>query len=312
MHVFVSILASFSLPMLITGSLVWPVLASLASIVVALLLCKLLPRPLLLLRRRWCPSGGRGVERFNMLLLAALSVLCALCSALVGSSDLLGCFCAGLVVSQLDVKVTSTSSAPDGAGRGGVAEDGPTDAAEDAEDGKAGACQGGAPTIHASFVRHFGSLCRWGTALFFAATIGFGVPSFFAAGGGLFAPEALTKGACMAVAAIVGKFLCALAVFPFSASNVWRFGWAMNGRGEFSFLIAAVALEDGVLGSADFAAAVWGAFIASLVAPFAFRGCCGCRRRCRKQARETETEGETTGRGVASESGVELPLVASM
>lgn len=173
-------------------------------------------------------TSARQRARFNNLILVVLALLLSWSCAAIGSSDLLGCFLAGVVGTQLDVDVP------------------------------------------VKFQRHFGSLTRWGSALFFAATIAFSLPSF--SGGGLFTSGALQKGALMTVAAVVGKMvpLMFLAT-PFSTLNCLKFGVAMLGRGEFSFLIAAEAKADAVVSEEDFSAAIWGAFVSSLIAPFLFR-----------------------------------------
>ena len=63
----------------------------------------------------------------------------------------------------------------------------------------------------------------------------------------------------MIVAAVVGKIfpLCLLAT-PLTTHNSLKFGVAMLGRGEFSFLIAAEARRDNVISEEDFSAAIWG------------------------------------------------------
>ena len=112
---------------------------------------------------------------------------------------------------------------------------------------------------------------QWGLRLFFSVTIAFTVPSLYQ-DGGLFSAEPFWKGLALTVAAIVGKL--AVGVFagpPLTFSGFLKLGWAMNGRGEFSFLIAQEASDEGVLSAEDYSAVVWAILLTSLTTPFAFR-----------------------------------------
>ena len=82
------------------------------------------------------------------------------CVAWVGSSDLLGCFFAGLIFST-------------------------------------------EPRVFPIWQKHTHQLVRWGGALFFAATIGFGVPKL-SQSGGLFEVNAVARGAALTAVAILG------------------------------------------------------------------------------------------------------------
>ena len=174
------------------------------------------------------PATSPREEVGMLVLLAILVVGLGFACALVGSSDLLGCFVAGFALASFDAAKTG-------------------------------------------FETYFGTLTRVGSALFFAATVAFTVPSFLSETGGLFEPEALAIGAVLTVVAIVGKLAIGCFVSPLTWDRAMAFGWAMNGRGEFSFLIAAEALKEGVLTPAVFSGAVWGALLSSAVAPFGFR-----------------------------------------
>jgi hypothetical protein len=93
----------------------------------------------------------------------------------------------------------------------------------------------------------------------------------------------------------------------------------MEGRGEFSFLIATQALDSGVIGNDDFAAAVWGAFISSLLAPFAFRyvqggggGGCWLKRKSTgalASGEQVDPDEEETGGTCTGGKGAELEEV---
>ena len=87
-----------------------------------------------------------------------------------------------------------------------------------------------------------------GSALFFGSTIGFTVPSL-TAGGGLFSLTALTHGVVLGIVAILGKFALGFYATPLTCVSFCVLSFAMNGRGEFSFLIAAEASSDLILDS---------------------------------------------------------------
>eukprot|EP00944_MAST-04C_sp_MAST-4C-sp1_P011558 g11558.t1 len=205
-----------------------PIVGSLGSIVTGLLMIFfVLPKPLLLLRSK---IPVKQQSNMYIILLLALSICFAWLCAIVGSSDLLGVFTAGLVVGNtLDFNDVSKA-----------------------------------------FEKNFGVLTTHGTSLFFACTIGYS----FAVGSsdGMFSGPAIGKGAILTLVAIVGKMLpLGLFAKPLTLNNFLKFSFAMNGRGEFSFLIAKEAKEQGILNSSDFSATIWGAFVSSLLAPFLFR-----------------------------------------
>jgi|EP00945_MAST-04E_sp_MAST-4E-sp1_P000517 Kef-type K+ transport system membrane component KefB len=122
-----------------------------------------------------------------------------------------------------------------------------------------------------AFKTNFGRLTKVGTSLFFACSVGFGVPSLLS-GSGLFSGPALARGAWLLFAGIVGKaFPLGLFATPLTWGTFFKFSSAMQGRGEFSFLIADTAKAEGILDEGWHAGSVWGVFLASLFAPFAFR-----------------------------------------
>lgn len=108
----------------------------------------------------------------------------------------------------------------------------------------------------------------WGVALFFAATIGFAIPSVT---GDLLTVAAFTRGLLLFCAAWVGK--CAVVAFaqPRTVRSAALFASAMNGRGEFSFLIADQAKTDGIIAGATPAAVTWALLLAVAASPVAFR-----------------------------------------
>ncbi|CAN0286965.1 unnamed protein product, partial [Laminaria digitata] len=112
----------------------------------------------------------------------------------------------------------------------------------------------GVPGVEKVWERQMKRFSQWGLRLFFAATVAFSVPSIYQ-DGGLLRVGPFWKGLVLTVAAVVGKL--AVGVFagpPLTLSGFLKLGWAMNGRGEFSFLIAQEASDEGVLSAQDYSA----------------------------------------------------------
>ena len=204
-------------------------------------------------------------DRLYLLLLMFLSVGLGWACASVGSSDLLGCFLAGLAFS--DSRETLSA-----------------------------------------FRTHFAKLTKVGTSLFFACTIGFGVPSLVN-GSGLFSSAAVGRGAMLLFAALVGKAI-PLGFFatPLGTISFFKFAIAMQGRGEFSFLIADTAKVEGVLDNAWHSGCIWAVFLASFVAPFGFRYVLMLEKKTLQQNKKLddmifeEEEEEGTGKGGATKT----------
>merc|ERR1712137_1348804 len=72
---------------------------------------------------------------------------------------------------------------------------------------------------------------------FFAATVGFGVPEVKAGKGNMLDGEAFGKGVILFLVAVVGKSFLAPFALPLTGMEAAKFSFAMQGRGEFSFLI---------------------------------------------------------------------------
>ena len=127
------------------------------------------------------------------------------------------------------------------------------------------------PQTKKVFKKHFSKFTKVGSSLFFACTIGFGVPSLVN-GSGLFSSEAASRGLMLFVAALVGKAVpLGFFAVPLSTLTFFKFAIAMQGRGEFSFYIAETAKTEGVLNQEWHAGVIWAVFLASFVAPFGFR-----------------------------------------
>ena len=76
---------------------------------------------------------------------------------------------------------------------------------------------------------------------------------------------------------------CALPCATFAA--------AMNGRGEFSFMIAADSLAQGLIGQELYAAVIWALFLSSFATPFAFRAMLDARKYDEERQREEKRPG---------------------
>lgn len=125
---------------------------------------------------------------------------------------------------------------------------------------------------------------QWGARLFFSATVAFSVPSVYK-DGGLLRPKPLWKGLVLTAAAVVGKLVVGLyAGPPLTLSGFSKLGWAMNGRGEFSFFIAQEASDEGILTAEDYSAVVWALLLSSIAAPVAFRRALVADRRAKADA----------------------------
>lgn len=131
----------------------------------------------------------------------------------------------------------------------------------------AGLAFSGSNAVRAAWKQHVHVFVPWGSALFFACTVGFAVPPVST----LFTAGALLRGLCLLAVAVGGKLLLGLWAYPLQASNAMLLGWAMNGRGEFSFLITQQAVESGLLGEDLAGGVVWAVVLSTVVAPVGFR-----------------------------------------
>lgn len=108
---------------------------------------------------------------------------------------------------------------------------------------------------------------NWLVACFFGATVGFAVPVKE-----LLNINAFLKGIVVGIGAVLGKIIAG--VFR---PKRWVIGWAMVGRGEFSFLVGDIykstEFKDSgemFLSQEGFAIVVWGLLVAIFVAPLGF------------------------------------------
>ena len=121
--------------------------------------------------------------------------------------------------------------------------------------------------LKTTWPRQMKRIVRWGSALFFAGTIGFSVPSLSV----LFSPAAASRGILLLLAAALGKSFVGFFTSPLTCSNVCKFAAAMNARGEFNFQVTAMAYVQGVITSADSAALTWALLLLTLFTPIWFR-----------------------------------------
>jgi len=160
----------------------------------------------------------------TLTLLCALSCLFAYGSYIAKSSDLLGCFLAGVTFSSV-------------------------------------------PNIQKHWEENCGQMTEWGSRLFFAATIAFGFPAI----GPLFNSESVWKASILLAYALIGKFATGMYASPFNWSTFLVIGSAMNGRGEFSFLIADDGFEEGIISEKEYSATILALLVTVLLTPYMFR-----------------------------------------
>eukprot|EP01060_Flectonema_neradi_P014034 TRINITY_DN20752_c0_g1_i1.p1 TRINITY_DN20752_c0_g1~~TRINITY_DN20752_c0_g1_i1.p1 ORF type:complete len:426 (+),score=73.66 TRINITY_DN20752_c0_g1_i1:81-1358(+) len=143
-------------------------------------------------------------------------------------------------------------------------------------------------------------LINWGTRLFFSATIGFGVPKVETGDGGLLSAEAIWKGITLGICGLLGKMLVGMLASPFTVRNYLIFGWAMQGRGEFSFILADEAAEEDLFhkDSADHPSVIWALLICCIATPIAFKRVLG-----KPPPAEVETAPDGTEKESQSDSG---------
>jgi len=126
------------------------------------------------------------------------------------------------------------------------------------------------PEVVEAWGRYSKQIVNWGGRLFFAATVGFGVPEVKAGKGNMLDGEAFGKGVILFLVAVIGKSFLAPFAIPLTGMEAAKFSFAMQGRGEFSFLIADAAAEDGIYGGADFGSVVWGLLLTCIITPYGF------------------------------------------
>jgi len=123
------------------------------------------------------------------------------------------------------------------------------------------------------------------TSLFFAA-IGTYVPL-----AQMFHPKSLGIGLLYFIPAVVGKWVTGF--YAWNECGGWVgvnvVGWAMVGRGELGFVMAASALKSDLLDHESFAVTVWALLLATLVAPIMFSRCLEWRERITRELVENKS-----------------------
>jgi len=115
---------------------------------------------------------------------------------------------------------------------------------------------------------HVEQIGLWMTRLFFAAGIGFVIPSIE---GRFFSGEVAVRALLLLACAVLGKMMVGIYARPFTVNSFAMTGWAMSGRGEFSFLIAKNAFLAGLISDVDFYAVIWALLVGSFSAPFGMK-----------------------------------------
>jgi len=132
------------------------------------------------------------------------------------------------------------------------------------------------PRLRELWENEVGTISAAMTSVFFAS-IGTYVPLKQ-----MFHPRALGLGLLYTTAAVVGKWVTGLLAWSeggWVTANV--IGWAMVGRGELGFMMAASALSIGLLSEETFAITVWALLLATLASPILFRRCLEWNERVR-------------------------------
>jgi Kef-type K+ transport system membrane component KefB len=110
-------------------------------------------------------------------------------------------------------------------------------------------------------------LGRWGSALFFSASVGFSVPPV----GVLFSRDAAALGALLTVAGVLGKSFVGLFTRPLTCRTYLQFAAAMNARGEFNFQVTTLAALSGIISGQEAAGVTWALLCMTLITPLWFR-----------------------------------------
>jgi len=105
----------------------------------------------------------------------------------------------------------------------------------------------------------------WTARLFFSATIAFAIPLKQ-----MFDKNSIGLGFILGAIGVFGKMICGLGTYPRIKEDSLAVGVAMLGRGEFGFLIAANAFEWKLITKSQYASAVWGVVIPTLLTPVLF------------------------------------------
>ncbi|CAN8063071.1 unnamed protein product [Agarophyton chilense] len=106
---------------------------------------------------------------------------------------------------------------------------------------------------------------EWLSLLFFSCTVGFVIPLKE-----LFSKSVFGLGALLSISSFFGKLMCGLGLLPNRIDGI-AVAVAMQGRGEFGFLIASQARTSELLSQRMYAATIWGVLVPTIFAPIIFR-----------------------------------------
>mmetsp|Transcript_18256 Transcript_18256/g.22343 ORF Transcript_18256/g.22343 Transcript_18256/m.22343 type:complete len:783 (+) Transcript_18256:8-2356(+) len=124
------------------------------------------------------------------------------------------------------------------------------------------------------FKHHTNSIKEWLLRIFFAATIGFQVPVELLSEAYVIGVGFTLWASCVAIKSLVAFFVPRFeetekgAIYDPYKRDVLVTGLAMTCRGEFSFIIAAFALSEGVIDANMYAAVVLAVLISAITSPF--------------------------------------------
>jgi Kef-type K+ transport system membrane component KefB len=129
-------------------------------------------------------------------------------------------------------------------------------------------------SLHTIFVRQFKRLLQWLMRIFFAASIGFQVPIK-----DLFKGHVLWQGSLFTLA-LIGKLAVGFMVPNFTQAKSftkWHLrdclitGFSMAAEGEFAFVIAVFAVENGLIDKDLYASIILAVLLSTIVPPFLLR-----------------------------------------
>ena len=99
----------------------------------------------------------------------------------------------------------------------------------------------------------------WLLRLFFSATVAFSIPIDI-----MFSLEAIWKGLIVMFICVISKLLSTMHL---DKKDRWIVGFALVGRGEFSYLIAEFSLQQNIIDKELYSIIVWGLLLSTIISP---------------------------------------------
>jgi len=122
--------------------------------------------------------------------------------------------------------------------------------------------------VKAVWQKEVKTFANWGSRLFFASTIGFSIPTieekFFQTG-------SLQRLPLIIAAAFVGKLVTGIFARPLTARCFCMIGFAMCGRGDFSFLIASKASDEKLISTPEYCSTILALLVVCFLSPLGLR-----------------------------------------